>query len=181
MCPSMNMNKNDLDESELSKEWILNLFYSTKGNLNDINRAIDKKLKLRGLRNITVFEEFIKNRLNTNPLALKMANMDVSTIEAVYLSQYSQLNGIEILDLRKNFIGDEGLGAIAQSSLFSKLRELDLRNNGISRLGVKILAESKTLGCLEKIDLRTNKLGKRWEDKLRETGNFPKLIELKIA
>ena len=64
MCPSMNMNKNDLDESELSKEWILNLFYSTKGNLNDINRAIDEKLKLRGLRNITVFEEFIKNRLN---------------------------------------------------------------------------------------------------------------------
>ena len=173
------MNKNDLDESELSQEWILNLFYSTKGNLNDINRAIDEKLKLRGLRNITVFEEFIKNRLNTNPLALKMANMDVSTIEAVYLSQYSQLNGIEILDLRKNFIGDEGLGAIAQSSLFTKLKELDLRNNGITRLGMIVLGESKSLSRLEKLDLRLNKLGKRWEDKLKETGNFPRLTEIK--
>ena len=175
------MNKNDLDESELSQEWILNLFYSTKGNLNDINRAIDEKLKLRGLRKITVFEEFIKNRLNTNPLALKMANMDVSTIEAVYLSQYSQLNGIEILDLRKNFIGDEGLGAIAQSSLFTKLKELDLRNNGITRKGMKTLGESQCLSCLVKLDLRLNKLGKRWEDKLRETGNFPRLVELKTV
>ena len=175
------MNKNDLDESELSKEWILNLFYSTKGNLNDINRAIDEKLKLRGLRNITVFEEFIKNRLNINPLALKMANMDVSTIEAIYLSQYSQVNGIEILDLRKNFIGDEGLGAIAQSSLFTRLKELDLRNNGITRSGMKVFGESKCLGGLEKLDLRSNKLGKRWEDKLRETGNFPRLVKLKTV
>ena len=54
------MNHNNLDQSELNKEWILELFYTTKGNLNDINRAIDKKLKIRGLRKITLFEQFIK-------------------------------------------------------------------------------------------------------------------------
>ena len=95
------------------------------------------------------------------------------------LAAFVKINGVEVLDLRKNFNGDEGVEAIARSSLFSKLRELDLRNNGISRLGVKILAESKTLGCLEKIDLRLNQLGKRWEEKFNEKGNFPKLKKIK--
>ena len=174
------MNQNDLDQSELNKEWILELFYTTKGNLNDINLAIDKKLKIRGLRKITLFEKFIKNRLIINPHVLKMPKMEISTIEAVYLSQYLPLDGLEVLDLRKNYIGDEGLEAISQSPYFSKLRELDLRNNGITRIGMKILGESQCLSCLVKLDLRLNKLGKRWEFKLRETGNFPKLNDLKI-
>ena len=98
----------------------------------------------------------------------------------LYLSQYSPLDGLEVLDLRKNYIGDEGLEAISQSPYFVNLRELDLRNNGITRIGMKILGESKSLSSLLKLDLRLNKLGKRWEDKLRETGNFPRLNELKI-
>jgi hypothetical protein len=44
-----------------------------------------------------------------------------------------------------------------------------------------VLAESEFLGKLEKLDLRTNKLGKRWEEKLKETGRFPNLNELKVA
>ena len=175
------MNQNDLDQSELNKEWILELFYKTKGNLNDINIAIDKKLKIRGLRKITLFEKFIKNRLTSNSRVLKMPKMEVSTLEAIYLSQYSLLDGLEVLDLRKNYIGDEGLEAISQSPHFSQLHELDLRNNGITRIGMKILGESKSLSCLVKLDLRLNKLGKRWEDKLRETGNFPRLNDLKIV
>ena len=47
------MNENNLDQSELNREWILELFYTTKGNLNDINRAIDKKLKI--VCNIGIF------------------------------------------------------------------------------------------------------------------------------
>ena len=43
-----------------------------------------------------------------------------------------------------------------------------------------ILGKSKNFGFLEKLDLRSNKLGKRWEDKLKETGNFPRLVDLKI-
>ena len=174
------MKSNDLDQSELNKEWILELFYRTKGNLDVVNRTIDTKLKLRGLRKITLFEEFIKNRLIINPCVLKMPQMEVSSIETVYLSHYSALNKLETLDLRKNYIGDEGLEAISRSPFLKQLRVLDLRNNRITRLGMIILGKSKNFGFLEKLDLRSNKLGKRWEDKLKETGNFPRLVDLKI-
>jgi Ran GTPase-activating protein (RanGAP) involved in mRNA processing and transport len=173
------MSENELDQDELNREMILDLFYTTKGNLDEINHAIDKKLKIKGSRKITLFEEYVKNRLSINPIVLKMPQMEISTVETIYLSQYPAIKNIEILDLRKNFIGDEGLIAIAQSSLLRNLRELDLRNNGISRLGVKILADSKSLGCLEKLDLRLNKLGKRWEEKFNDTGNFPNLNQIK--
>ena len=173
------MSENDLDQDELNREMILDLFYTTNGDLNEINQAIDEKLKIRGFRKITLFGEFVKNRLAVNPHILKMPKMEVSTVECIYLCQYTAINDIGVLDLRKNFIGDEGVKAIAHSSLLSNLRELDLRNNGISRLGVKILAESKALGSLEKIDLRLNQLGKRWEEKFNATGNFPKLNQIK--
>ena len=110
---------------------------------------------------------------------LQMPKMEVSTIECIYLCQYTAIKDIEVLDLRKNHVGDEGVEAIALSPLLTKLRDLDLRNNGITRLGVKILAESKTLQCLEKVDLRLNKLGKRWEEKFNEAGNFKKLNQIK--
>jgi hypothetical protein len=173
------MKESNLDKDDLNREIILDLFYTTKGDLGEINRAIDEKLKIKGFRKITVFEEFVKNRLLGNPYILKMPNMEVSIVETIYLCQYPAINGIEVLDLRKNFIGDAGLEAIAQSPFLGKLRELDLRSNGITRSGVKTLAESKTLKCLEKIDLRVNKLGKRWEEKFKEIGDFPKLKEIK--
>ena len=173
------MNENNLDQSELNREMILDLFYSTNGNLDEINKTIDEKLKIRGFRKITLFEEFVKNRLAINPHILQMPKMEVSTIECIYLCQYTAIKNIEVLDLRKNYVGDEGVEAIALSPLLTKLRDLDLRNNGITRLGVKTLAESKTLKRLEKVDLRLNKLGKRWEDKFKEIGNFPKLKEIK--
>jgi len=168
------MSLNDPDQDKLNKENTLKLFYACNGNLDDINKILDAKLKTIGSRKITIFEDFLKSRLALNPSVLKMPQMEISSLEAVYLCQYPSLDGLEVLDLRKNFIGDEGLEA-------SKLKVLDLRNNGITRLGMKVLGESNRLGCLEKIDLRSNKLGNRWEDKLRETGNFPKLIDLKIA
>ena len=173
------MKENNLDQSELNREMILDLFYTTNGNLDEINRTIDENLKIRGFRKITLFEEFIKNRLAVNPHILKIPNMEVSTVECIYLCQYTAVKDIEVLDLRKNYVSDEGVEAIARSPLLSKLRELDLRNNGITRLGVKMLAESKSLQCLEKIDLRLNKLGKRWEVKFNETGNFKNLNQIK--
>ena len=173
------MKENNLDQSELNREMIIDLFYTTNGNLDEINRTIDENLKIRGFRKITLFEEFIKNRLAVNPHILKIPNMEVSTVECIYLCQYTAVKDIEVLDLRKNYVSDEGVEAIARSPLLSKLRELDLRNNGITRLGVKMLAESKSLQCLEKIDLRLNKLGKRWEKKFNEAGNFKNLNQIK--
>ena len=103
------MNKNDLDQDELNREMILDLFYTTNGDLKEINRAIDEKLKISGFRKITLFEEYVKNRLTVNPRILKMPQMEVSAVESIYLSQYPPINGVEVLDLRKNFIRDEGV------------------------------------------------------------------------
>ena len=44
-----------------------------------------------------------------------------------------------------------------------------------------LLSKTKNLMNLESLDLRVNKLGKRWEDKLKEQGNFPNLSKLRIA
>ena len=173
------MKENNLDQDDLSRKMILDLFYKTKGDLDKINKAIDEKLAPSGYRKISLFEEFIKNRIVINPRILKMSQMEISAVETIYLSQYPAINEIEVLDLRKNFIGDLGAEALAQSSFLNNLRELDLRNNGISRLGVKVLSESNNLSCLERIDLRLNKLGKSWEKKFFETGNFQKLSQIK--
>ena len=39
------MNENNLDQDELNREMILDLFYTTNGNLDEINQIIDEKLK----------------------------------------------------------------------------------------------------------------------------------------
>ena len=44
-----------------------------------------------------------------------------------------------------------------------------------------LLSETKNLLNLEYLDLRVNKLGKKWEEKLKEKGQFPKLSQLRIA
>ena len=99
------MNKNNLDQSELNREMILDLFYSTNGNLDEINQTIDEKLKIRGFRKITLFEEFVKNRLVVNPHILQMPKMEVSTIECIYLCQYTAINKKAILsDVRYDLV-----------------------------------------------------------------------------
>ena len=166
---------------ELDKDKILEMFYSHKGNLDDLNRSIDAKLRAHATRKISLFEKYVRSRLELNPRVFKMAGMEVSPQEVVFLSQYPDLQTVEVLDLRKNGFGDVGLQAIAHSPVLAGLRELDLRGNGITRLGMQALAECNNLGRLEKLDLRTNKLGKRWEEKLLESGNFPHLKDLRTG
>jgi hypothetical protein len=163
------------------QDYILDIFYSTKGDLSKINEIIDAKLMVNQFRKITVFETYIKARLTLNPKHFKMANMNISPVEAIYLSQYPGMETVEILDLRKNGFGDEGLGGIVQSPILQNVRELDLRNNNISRVGAQMLANSETLKNLEKLDLRLNKLGKRWEEKMWESAHLLKLKEVKVA
>jgi len=149
------------------------------GNLDKINAAIDAKLNWDGSRKITTFELFIKSRISQNSKALKMASMDINPSEATYLSLYPDLSDLEILDLRKNFLGDTGFQAIAISPVFKNLKELDLTNNQITRVGLEFLSQKNTLTQLEKLDLRSNKLGKRWEEKLKESDRLPNLKEVK--
>ena len=165
----------EIDPEELSQEAILDIFYSAQGNLDEVNKIIDLKLENIRVRKISLFEKYIVSRLDLNPRILRMVKMDISPVEAAYLSRYPGLKSVEVLDLRQNFLGDDGVVALSQSPELGDLRELDLRGNQITRVGVKALAETKTFLKLEKLDLRGNQLGKLWEEKLPETGNFPVL------
>tara|TARA_B100000686_G_C16802584_1_gene987261 strand:- start:1208 stop:1723 length:516 start_codon:yes stop_codon:yes gene_type:complete len=164
------------------KDFVLNIYYSTKGNLDQINAAIDARVQGNRTRKITVFENFIISRLSMNPKILKMPNMEISPVEATYLSIYPGIDRIEVLDLRQNFIGDEGTRALAISPLLKGLKSLDLRSNLITRQGLLALIASKNMGKLEILDLRLNKLGGQlWLERLNKSGNFNDLLELKIG
>ncbi len=163
----------------MNQDFILELFYSMNGDLDQINAAIDAKLGRDGSRKITTFELFLKSRISRNAKSLKMASMEINPDEATYLSLYPDLSELEVLDLRKNFLGDTGLQALALSNVLKNVRELDLRNNQITRVGLEFFAKETTMTRLEKIDLRSNKLGKRWEEKLKESDRLPHLKEVK--
>ena len=163
-----------MDEKE-----ILEIFYSTKGGLDEINKAIEKKLQKDKTRKLSIFEKYFKTRVLSNPKVLKMSNFEIVPLEVIYMCAHPAISEVETLDLRKNMIGDLGLEAIAQVAQLKNLRKLDLRNNQITRIGLLALAKSKTLTQIEEIDLRVNKLGSRWEEKLRSIGDFPKLRVVK--
>ena len=82
------INQDELAQDAQNKEMLLEIFYKTKGNIDDINAAIDKKLFGTQKRSITIFEKYIKARLTLNPKVLNLANQEITPIEAAYLSQY---------------------------------------------------------------------------------------------
>ncbi len=169
-----------MDDEELNTDKILEIFYSTKGGIDKVNAAIDAKLRPNPNRSLSLFDKFVAARIQLNPKVLKLVAMEITALEVIYLSQQTSLQQLEVLDLRKNGFGDVGLDAIAHSAIFSNLKELDLRSNLITRLGMESLAKTQVLNKLEKLDLRINKMGKRWEEKLPETGNFPRLTQLRV-
>ena len=175
------INQDELAQDAQNKEMLLEIFYKTKGNIDDINAAIDKKLFGTQKRSITIFEKYIKARLTLNPKVLNLANQEITPIEAAYLSQYPGLEKVEKLDLRKNRLGDEGLEVLLNSEKIRNVQELDLRNNQITREGMIIISKTENLLNLQRLDLRVNKVAKRWEEKLKDQSKLPKLWELRIA
>ncbi|MCF8720653.1 hypothetical protein [Nitrospina gracilis] len=165
----------------MNQDYVLELFFAMKGDLNKINAAIDEKLRKNQTRKITTFETFIKSRISANPKVLRMVNMEITPDEAAYLSMYPDLEALEVLDLRQNHLGDEGLEAIVRSPVLKNLCELDLRSNGITRLGLTMMAGVQNLVHLKKVDFRSNQLGKRWETKLKESEFYPELQEVKTV
>ncbi len=163
----------------MNQDLIVELFYSMKGDLDKINDYIDSKIVPIKKRKISTLEIYIQSRLSSNPKVLKLVNMEINPLEAAYISMYPPLEKLEILDLRQNQIGDEGLDAIGKSPVLKQLKELDVRSNLITRNGLLAFSNSTTLTELEKVDFRANKLGKRWEEKLKEEGNFPNLTQVK--
>jgi hypothetical protein len=175
------LNQDELNQDEVNKEMLLNIFYNTKGNIDDINAAIDKNLFGSQTRSLTLFEKFVRARLLLNPKILRLVDLDLTWFETTYLSQYPGLENVEDLDLRKNQLGDEGLDALLLSDKLGNIRKLDLRNNQITRKGMGILAVSGKLEKLESLDMRSNRLGKAWENKLKSSEMFPNLSSLKTA
>lgn len=163
------------DNEELTRESVMEMFYSMGGNLDQINAAIDAKLHKKRQRKITTLELYIKSRLSLNPKVLKLVNLEVNAIEAAYISVYPEASEVEVLDLRQNRLGDEGFEVIVRSEIFKNLKELDVRNNQITRVGVESFSKTSTLTRLETLDLRLNKLGKRWEEKLLACETLPNL------
>lgn len=167
----------------MDKDFILDIYYSTKGNLDEINTAIEARLeKSSQARKISFIGNFIKTRLAANPKVLKMPNMEINSLEAIYLGCYPGVENVEVLDLRQNHIGDQGLEGICQSPALINLREMDLRNNQITRAGMQKLLAATHMSRLEKLDLRLNKLGgELWRKRLKESGNFPELSDLRVG
>ena len=91
------LNQDELNQDELNKEMLLKIFYSTKGNIDDINAAIDKSLFGTRTRSLTLFEKFVRARLMLNPKLLRLVDMDLTWFEAAYLSQYPGLENVEDL------------------------------------------------------------------------------------
>ena len=178
---SEELNQDELNQDELNKEMLLKIFYNTKGNIDDINAAIDDSLFGTRTRSLTLFEKFVRARLSLNPKVLRLVDLDLTWFEAAYLSQYPGLEKVEDLDLRKNQLGDEGLDALLSSDKLDNIQKLDLRNNQITRRGMEILVGSEKLRKLEALDMRSNRLGKSWEDKLKLGNKFPHLSSLKIV
>ena len=175
------LNQDELNQDELNKEMLLKVFYNTKGNIDDINAAIDASLFGTRTRSLTMFEKFVRARLLLNPKVLRLVDLDLTWFETAYLSQYPGLENVEDLDLRKNQLGDEGLDALLSSDKLGNIRKLDLRNNQITRKGMEILARSGKMEKLESLDMRSNRLGKAWETKLKSSEKFPNLSSLKTA
>ena len=178
---SEEFNQDELDQDELNKEMLLNIFYNTKGNIDDINAAIDANVFGTRTRSLTLFEKFVRARLLLNPKVLKLVNLDLTWFETAFLSQYPGLENVEDLDLRKNQLGDEGLDALLSSDKLDNIHKLDLRNNQITRRGMEILAGSGKMENLQVLDMRSNRIGKAWEEKLKSTMKFPKLSSVKIV
>jgi len=181
MMGSDELNQDEIDNDAANQKMLIEIFYKTKGNIDDINKAIDKKIFGNQIKSLSLFEKFIKARLKINPKILNLAEKDIALIEAAFLSQYPGLEHVEKLDLRKNYLGDKGLEVLISSEKIVNIRKLDLRNNQITRIGMVLLSKTKNLMHLESLDLRANKLGTRWENKLKEQGNFPNLSQLRIA
>jgi uncharacterized protein (TIGR02996 family) len=78
--------------------------------------------------------------------------------DTVLLIASPHLNKLTELDLRENGFGDEGVEALAYSTLMAQLVRLDLSCNSIRDAGVQTLAESPQTGRLEWLDLSRNKI-----------------------
>ncbi len=73
------------------------------------------------------------------------------------------------LHLYDDWIGDEGVRALAQSPHLASLTHLDLYDNGIRDEGARALAQSEHLTSLTQLDLEDNGIGEEGRRALNES------------
>ena len=79
-----------MDEDINDPDFILKIYYSNKGNLDQINAIIDAKLKQKRQRKISIFENYIKSRLLKNPKKLFVKGAQNIFVQLYYRYKYNK-------------------------------------------------------------------------------------------
>jgi uncharacterized protein (TIGR02996 family) len=117
-------------------------------------------------------EYFVRRPLTT----LKLANNRLRRVDVERLANAELLSGLTVLDLSGNWIGDDGVRALAASAHLGKLAELGLANTGASAAGLATL----TFPSLRALDVSGNKVGVQGVAALL-SGSLPSLESLELA
>lgn len=84
------------------------------------------------------------------------------------LARTANLAKLDRLDLRGNWVGPEGVKALAASPYLTRLRSLDLSHNGLSGEDVQPLLDSPALSGLRVLELSGNPIDEAAAEKLRK-------------
>ena len=141
----LNLTRTNIDDSQgLSDETAM--IFEQRGDY----KGFDVK-KIREL----IFE----NRKSDLDKILEIDLSNSGIEDATVLARNSKWTNLEILNLSKNCITDNGASAIAQNFSWRNLRKLDLNSNCIGYLGAASLAMKSKWENLEVLNLSRNQIG----------------------
>ncbi|MEZ4238502.1 MAG: TIGR02996 domain-containing protein [Myxococcota bacterium] len=90
---------------------------------------------------------------------LRLPNAGLRAEAAGRIAENPAFAGVEVLNLQRNMLGDDGGVAIARSAVLRRLRSLDLRRCEVGERTVEALLATDALPALAVVDLRDNFLG----------------------
>jgi uncharacterized protein (TIGR02996 family) len=99
---------------------------------------------------------------------LVMLGCDLGDAAARLIATSPGLDRLEVLDLSRNAVRNDGVSAIASSPHLARLKALLLNTNTIRLLGARSLAQSPYLQHLRYVDLRNNPIPQRGIDEVRD-------------
>lgn len=91
------------------------------------------------------------------------------------------LDGLTLLDLRYDRLGDAIAQTLAEQARPGRLRHLLLAGNGISARGCRALSRPAVTGALIRLDLSRNPLGPEGAHALADAGTLGRLTRLDVA
>ncbi len=173
----------------------LNLYRNNIGNdglrelmaSKNLNKLISLNLGYNGISNDGM--EYVANSENLSNLRdLSFRGNNITANGMRELAQSKNLGKLVNLDLGTesiiesyNKIGNEGLIALAQAEILTKLMILNLSVNHITFNGIKALAHSPYLNNLMVLDLRSNTIGDNGARELANSENLGKVHYLDLG